>query len=150
MVTKRNYCRAILDSSYSHPSVVPCSRTALVTVAVNDNKPIWVRYVLWVIAEMVGLQTELERERVWQHQQHSSAIDDDLDSGHTALQQASASVCLLRVSVCLSVCQGQYTRVSTPLSWLESYVQVESSRFGSKSPPNFCAQLTTRTQFCSI
>ena len=61
----------------------------------------------WV-AGMVRLQVELERERVRRNHQHSPAVDRDLDSRHTALQQvrpATASVCL---SVCLyapsSVC----------------------------------------------
>jgi len=56
----------------------------------------------WV-AGMVRLQVELERERVRRNHQHSPAVDRDLDSRHTALQQvrpATASVCL---SVCLSL-----------------------------------------------
>jgi len=50
----------------------------------------------WV-AGMVRLQVELERERVRRNHQHSPAVDRDLDSRHTALQQvrpATASVSL--------------------------------------------------------
>jgi len=58
----------------------------------------------WV-AGMVRLQVELERERVRRNHQHSPAVDRDLDSRHTALQQvrrATASVCLsLRPFICL-------------------------------------------------
>ena len=56
--------------------------------------------MFWALAGMVGLQTQLERDQVRRHWQHSFAVDENLDSGHTALQQASVPVCLSIMSVC--------------------------------------------------
>jgi len=83
----------------------------------------------WV-AGMVRLQVELERERVWRNHQHSPAVDRDLDSRHTALQQvrpATASVCL---SVCLSVSTPLHLSVTIRRSIEAEWIELDFSPRG--------------------